>query len=124
MLRTPARLILAVALGATLLAAGCGGGSKSPGDKAAFCKDDATLNTASAKATSLADVVTIFKANAATIDDFAKQAPADIKDDATTLVTAAHKVISSGDATLFGGPTTEAAGKRVDAYCSKSTATT
>jgi hypothetical protein len=117
-------MLLACALGASLLAAGCSGGGGSKPDKAAFCRDNATLNTQSAKAKSLADVAKIFKANEATIDDFQKHAPADIRTDANTLVNAAHKVISTGSTKAFSVTATAAAGTRVDNYCAKSSGAT
>jgi hypothetical protein len=121
MSRKPNALLLAVALGATLIGAACGGGGGGKGDKAAFCLDNATLNTKAEKAKSLSDIVTIFKANKATIDDFGKQAPSEIKADAKALVEAANKVISTGNAQAFGDSAVSAAGKRVDKYCGQGT---
>jgi hypothetical protein len=133
--RTSERRLLVVAfiMIAALIAAGCGSSASkgasgstgsttttaaaSSGDKAAFCRDNATLNTKSQAATSIAQVITIFKSNVAVIDDFAKQAPAAISADAHAIVAAAHKVISTGSITAFGASAIGAAGKRVDTYC-------
>jgi hypothetical protein len=111
-------LMLASALGLSLLAAGCGGGSTT--DKAAFCHDNAMLNAKAQKITSVATAVSIFQANLSTIDDFGKKAPTDIKADAKKLVDAAHSVVASGNVKAFSDSATAAAGKRVDSYCGKS----
>jgi ABC-type oligopeptide transport system substrate-binding subunit len=125
MIRKPVLLLLALTLGAaTLAACGSSGGSASKASKAAFCRDNTKLSSSTQKATSLADIVKIFKANVATIDDFGKTAPADIAADAKKLVDAAHKVISTGDTKAFSDTATSDAGKRVDTYCGKSTTTT
>jgi hypothetical protein len=122
MTRRPIISLLAAVLGAMLFAAGCGGGSKGS-DKAAFCKDNAILNAKTATVSSLAEVAKLFKANVATIDDFGKKAPADIKADAQKLVDAAHKVISTGDASVFADNAVANAGKHVDTYCGQGTTT-
>jgi hypothetical protein len=138
--RTSERRLLVVAftMTAALLAAGCGSSASkgatgntdsttaaaSSGNKTAFCRDNATLNTKSQAATSVAEVITIFKNNVAVIDDFGKQAPANISADAHTIVVAAHKVISSGSITAFGATAIGTAGKRVDTYCGVSSGST
>jgi hypothetical protein len=119
----PTVALLAAAVSAVLLVAGCGGsGAKST--KAAFCSDNATLNTGTQKATDVAGVIAYFKANVATIDDFGRNAPSDIKADAQKLVTAAHKVIDSGDIKAFTDNAVAAAGKHVDSYCGTGATTT
>jgi hypothetical protein len=118
----PTLTLLAAALSAILLVAGCGGGG-SKSTKAAFCGDNASLNNGTQKATDIAGVIAYFKANVATIDDFGKNAPSDIKADAQKLVAAAHKVIDSGDIKAFTDTAVANAGKHVDSYCGTATTT-
>lgn len=120
----PTLTVLAAALSAALLVAGCGGGSKST--KAAFCRDNATLNAKSAKVTKKADTVRFFVDNIATIDHFGKVAPADIAADAQKMVRAAHDVISKKNAAAFENLSIATAARNVDKYCAppSSTSTT
>ena len=91
--------MLAVALGATLLAAGCGG--KKDGDPAAFCRDNTTLNNAFSKAKTVKDIVPELKANIATIDRLSGTAPGPVKEDVQKLVDAAHTAIRTGNGKPF-----------------------
>ena len=85
--------------------------------KAAFCADNAKLDKATAGITAVADLVTALKANQAVLDDFEKNAPADIQADATALVGAARSTISTGDASAFGAQAVLTAGGNVNNYC-------
>ncbi|HEY5013398.1 MAG TPA: hypothetical protein VIK61_11930 [Acidimicrobiia bacterium] len=118
----PTFTVLAAALSAALLVAGCGGGSKS--SKADFCRDNATLNAKSAKMTSRADTVKFFEENIATIDHFGKVAPADIATDAKKMVRAAHDVISKKSAAPFENGSIATSARTVDKYCGPPASTT
>ena len=87
------------------------------GDKVAFCADNATLDKASAGASTPAELVPLLKTNQSTISDFGDKAPADIRSDAMILVTAANNAITSGDATGFTTTAVQTAGQSVDTYC-------
>jgi hypothetical protein len=85
--------------------------------KDSFCADNAKLDKASKGITAAADFIAVMKANQSVIDDFAKNAPADIQADATTLVGAARASISTNDASGFATQAVASAGMHVDAYC-------
>jgi hypothetical protein len=104
--------------------AGCGGSSSSGSSKAAFCSDNLKLDKASSNASSASDVIKVFKDNQSTIDDFAKNAPSDIKAKAQTLASAADQAIKSGDASSFGTQAVADAGKAVDSFCGVSSSST
>jgi hypothetical protein len=87
------------------------------GDKTAFCNDNATLDKAFSGIQNAADFLTALKANQATVDDFDKNTPPDIKADASVLVTAAHTAISANDASGFQAAAVATAGTNVDNYC-------
>lgn len=87
------------------------------GDKAAFCRDNAQLDQATATARQSSDLIPIFKANRSLLNDFQSKAPSAIVDQAGVLVLAANHAISSGDASAFTTSKVVNAGKRVDAYC-------
>ena len=120
--KPPGVLLLATTLSAGLLVSGCGGGG-STGDKAAFCRDNATLNAKSVKVTNKADTVKFFADNIATIDHFGKVAPSDIRGDAKKMVSAAHAVISNKNATLFENPPVAKSAATVNKYCAPAAST-
>lgn len=106
-------------LSLTLLA-GCGGSSSSSssGDKTAFCQDNAKLDAATASATTPDEALAALKANQSTIDDFAKNAPADIKAQADVLVSTSKAAIAANDSSgLANNAKFSAAGTAVDSYC-------
>jgi hypothetical protein len=71
--------------------------------------------------TSAEEFVTVLKAQQSKFDAFLKNAPKEIKADAQTLVDAAKKAISSGDATPFQTDTKiSTSGEKVDAFCGSS----
>ena len=118
------------------LVVGCGGSSSSSssstasstpaststaasaGDKTAFCTDNAALDKATAAATTPAEALTALKANASTLDAFARDAPAAIKTQANVLAGDAKAAIAANDAAVFTSDAKFAnAGPAVDAYC-------
>lgn len=123
---TRARL---AAVGLAVAAAGvvsaCGGSSSSSnGNKTAFCKDNADLAALTVNITTPDQLVPIFKANRAKLDDLQKNAPSEVKTDTDLLVTTAKKGADSGDASGFSDPKLQAAGQHVDSFCGQSTTTT
>jgi hypothetical protein len=87
------------------------------GDKTAFCKDNAALDKATAAATTPAEALTALKANASTIDAFARDAPATIKAQANVLAGDAKAAIAANNSGVFSDPKFAAAGPAVDAFC-------
>jgi ABC-type glycerol-3-phosphate transport system substrate-binding protein len=110
------RPVIAAMLGAALVAAGCGSGSKH-GDAAAFCRDNAILTAKFSSATNVAQIIPDLKANLATIDDFGKKAPDAVKVDAKKLVDAAHAAIRTGDAKPFTQPVISLASTHAISFC-------
>ena len=115
-------IALAFVLMTIALVASCSSDSKSSnGDKAAFCKTNGELNSATNNITSPADLASAFKANSSKLDDALKNAPSEIKADVQKLVTAAKQVASSGDPSPFiNDQSLQTAGQRVDAFCGQS----
>jgi hypothetical protein len=87
------------------------------GDKVAFCSDNAKIDQATSGAQQASDLVPIFKANLSLLNELQAKAPSAIVSQAGMLVVAAHRAITSGDASAFSTSTVVAAGKKVDAYC-------
>jgi hypothetical protein len=118
MRRPPRSLPAAVA--ATVLLAGCGGSASSStaaASKTSFCADNAKLNQATAANSTLDQLLSTLKANQATIDDFGRTAPSDIKAKAQLLVSGAHAAIKVNTAAAFATAKYVDTGKTVDAYC-------
>lgn len=118
--------LLTVAVLLMVSLAGCGSGSKrsttssggaGSGNKTAFCTDNSKLDKATSSITSVDQVVPALKPVLATMNDFAKNAPGDIKPTADLLVNAASAAIKSNRGTPFTDPKVKAAGPTVDAYC-------
>ena len=115
--------VLAAALGATLLVAGCGssGSNNNNNDAktAAFCRDNTKIIVAGQGVTGgAAGVLGVLKANAATLEDFAKNMPNDvIKRDATKLVVAWRDAVRTGDAKAFLTARILNASTHVLSYC-------
>ena len=102
-----------------LLAIGLLGGCSTSGSatsKAKFCQDNATLDKAT-QVDSEAQFLAAIKAHQATIDDFAKTAPSDIKADAQAQVSAVEAAIKANKIDQAAVPALDAGGKRIDAYC-------
>jgi hypothetical protein len=117
------------------LVVGCGGSSSSStsstgstaptttttasvADKIAFCKDNAALDKATVDATTATEALAALKTNEATIDDFARVAPAEIKAQADVLAGDAKKAITANDPSVFSADAQFAkAGPLVDSYC-------
>ncbi len=114
--------ILAVA--ALTGVAGCGGSSSSGPNKADFCAANAKLDKATSNVTTVSGLIAVFKDNKSTIEDFIKNAPAAIKDQAQVLATAATSAIKSGNANSFQTPKLANAGKAVDSYCGQTSSST
>ncbi len=77
---------------------GSSSSSSSSASKAAFCKDNATLDKATASVTNANQLLQALKANQSTITDFGKVAPSAIKSDAEVLVSGANAAISANSA--------------------------
>ena len=112
----------AVSLAAVTMLAGCGGGSSSSSStaaasKAAFCRDNATIDKATASATTAPELLKGLKATQSTIADFAKAAPSAISAKAQVLVDGANAAIKANDASAFATPKFVDAGKAVNSYC-------
>ncbi len=120
------RLTTMVVLAAALTGvAGCGGSSSSSSpNKADFCAANAKLDKATSNVSSLGGLIVVFKNNKSTIDDFIKNAPAAIKDQAQVLANAAKSAIKSGNAGSFQTPKLATAGQSVDKYCGQSASST
>ena len=103
-----------------VLAGACSSDSKSSasaGDKTAFCKSNAEINS-SLNVNSSAELVTAFKSVSPKFDQYLKDAPSEIKSDAQKLVDGAKKAISSGDPSPFINPgALQDASKNVDTFC-------
>jgi hypothetical protein len=118
---------MALAVAAVTILAGCGASSSSSStrssattataSKVSFCQDNATLDKATASATSPAELVKDLKANQSTIAHFGKVAPAAITDQAQVLVTGAAAAIKSGNGDVFATPKFVKTGKSIDSYC-------
>ena len=112
------RTTVALALVTVVGLAGCGGSSSSSGpNKADFCAANTTLDKATANVTTLSGLVKALKDNKSAIDEFIKNAPAAIKDQAQLLANAADSAIKSGDASSFETSKIASAGQAVDKYC-------
>jgi hypothetical protein len=111
--------VLAAALGATLLAAGCGSSSKTSDTKtAAFCRDNTKIIEAGQGVTGEAGILGVLKANSATLEDFAKNMPHDvIERDATKLVVAWRDAIKTNSAKAFLTARILNASTHVLSYC-------
>lgn len=120
-LRTTALSIAAV----TLLAA-CGASSSTStsssvttvtASKVAFCHDNATLDKATASATSADQLVKALAANQSTIVHFGQVAPAAVNDRAQVLVTGADVAIKANDGAPFATAKFVNIGKSINSYC-------
>ena len=132
------RVLAAVGVVGISLLAGCGSSSKSSsssgdstattaaaaGDKTAFCADNAKLDKALNGASSPQELLPLVKANISTIDQFGKDAPADIKADATILVNASHAAVDKNDGAPFAEAPVMQAGDKINTYCGGGDATT
>jgi hypothetical protein len=117
------RLTIMMVLVAAVLTglAGCGGSSSSSGpNKADFCAANAKLDKATSNVTSVSGLITVFKDNKSTIQEFIKNAPSNIKAQAQVLANAANSAIKSGNASSFQTPKLASAGQSVDKYCGQS----
>jgi hypothetical protein len=112
--------VLAAALGATLLAAGCSDNNNNKNDAktAAFCRDNTKIIQAGQGVTGEAGILGVLKANVATLEDFAKNMPNDvIERDATKLVVAWRDAIKTNSAKAFLTTRIQLASTHVLSYC-------
>ena len=110
--------VLAAALGATLLAAGCSDNNKNDAKTAAFCRDNTKIILAGQGVTGEAGILRVLKSNVATLEDFAKNMPHDvIERDATKLVVAWRDAVRTEDAKPFLTTRIQLASTHVLSYC-------
>ncbi|HET9104915.1 MAG TPA: hypothetical protein VFN55_16305 [Solirubrobacteraceae bacterium] len=113
----------AVSLAAVIMLAGCGSSSSSStqtavaASKATFCRDNATIDKATASATTAPDLLKGLKATQSAITEFGHAAPAAISAQAKLLVDGANAAIKANDASGFATAKFVAAGKAVNSYC-------
>ena len=106
---------------AVAVLAGCGSSSGSAANKTKFCQDTATLAKAVAPVGAPdtpekdAQILKIFKANQATLDDFGKTAPSDISTDAQLLLQTINAAVKANSMDSFG--TAGGTGPRIATYC-------
>ena len=112
-------LVLSSAVALAALA-GCGS-SASTASKTKFCEKVASLNKLLAPVGAPdtpekdAQFLKIFKDNMATVDDFGKTAPSDIKTDAVLFMNTIKAVVKADS--MDGFPAGGQAGGRIAAYC-------
>jgi hypothetical protein len=124
MMRTTLRT-MALSIAAVTILAGCGGSSSTSSSsattvtasKVSFCQDNATLDKATASATSAAELVKDLKANQSTIVHFGQVAPSSVAAQAQVLVVGATAAIKSGDGDAFATAKFVKSGKAIDSYC-------
>lgn len=118
MRRPSGSILCAISIVAAL--AGCGSSSSSStavASKTSFCADNAKLNQATAANSTLGELLSTLKANRATIDDFGRVAPSDIRAKAQLLVSGAHTAIQNNTAAAFATAKYVNTGTAVNAYC-------
>jgi hypothetical protein len=93
------------------------GQAKGVANKAKFCYDNSALDKATSQAATIKDLLNIFVASQATINDFQGTAPSKIVKQVGALVHAARVAISTGDASAFGTKAIQNDGKQIDAFC-------
>jgi hypothetical protein len=122
MIRNRSGALVAACVFVTMLAAcGGGGGSSASGDKTAFCKTNAEIDTEVNKITSPDQLPAALKNVQGKLDAFVNSAPSEIKADAKLLVDAAKKAISTNDTTPFTTDSKlQAAGQHVNSFCGQS----
>jgi hypothetical protein len=116
---------MALAIASVTILAACGSSSSSTSasattaaaSKVAFCQDNATLDKATASATTSDEFVKDLKANQATIIHFGKVAPSSIAAQAQVLVVGATAAIKSGNGDAFATTKFVKTGKAIDSYC-------
>lgn len=125
MMRTTLRT-MALSIAAVTILAGCGASSSTStssstttvtASKVSFCQDNATLDKATASATTAAELVKDLRANQSTIVHFGQVAPAAVTDQAQILVTGAAAAIKSGNGDAFATAKFVKTGKAIDSYC-------
>ena len=126
MMRTTLRT-MAVSIAAVTILAGCGGSSSSSStsssattvtaSKVSFCQDNATLDKATASATTGTELVTALAANQSTIIHFGQVAPAAVSDQAQVLVTGAATAIKSKNGDAFATAKYVNVSKAINSYC-------
>jgi hypothetical protein len=127
MIRTTVRT-MALAIAAVTILAACGGSSSSgsstsssattvTASKVSFCQDNATLDKATASATTAAELVKDLKANQSTIVHFGQVAPSAVAAQAQVLVVGATAAIKSGNGDAFATTKFVKSGKAIDSYC-------
>jgi ABC-type oligopeptide transport system substrate-binding subunit len=124
MMRTTLRT-MALSIAAVTILAACGGSSTTSSSsattvtasKVAFCQDNATLDKATASATTGAELVTALAANQSTIAHFGQVAPAAVTDRAQVLVTGAATAIKSKNGDAFATAKYVNISKAINSYC-------
>jgi maltooligosyltrehalose synthase len=115
---------MAVSVAAVATLAGCGGSgsasstqSTAAASKVSFCRDNATLDKATASVTTAPEMLKALTANQSTIVHFGKVAPAEVNVRAQFMVTSANAAIKAKTADAVATPKFAAAGKSIDRYC-------
>jgi hypothetical protein len=86
--------------------------------KAVFCGYNTTLDKGSSSVNSAASFLAYLKANQTLIDNLSKSIPNDsIKAQATALLNAANKAVSTNDINALNDPSISGDGAAVDTYC-------
>ncbi len=125
MMRTTLRT-MALSIAAIALLAACGASSSSStsssattatASKVAFCQDNATLDKATASATTGAQLAKDLAANHSTIVHFGKVAPAAVSVKAQVLVTGANAAIKAKDGGAFATAKFVNISKSINSYC-------
>jgi hypothetical protein len=120
---------MALAIASVTILAACGSSSSSSStsssattataSKVAFCQDNATLDKATASATTSDELVKDLKANQATIVHFGKVAPGAVAAQAQVLVVGATTAIKSGKGDAFATAKFINISKAINSYCAE-----
>jgi hypothetical protein len=118
---------MALAIASVTILAACGSSSSSTSasattaaaSKVAFCQDNATLDKATASATTSDELVKDLKANQATIVHFGKVAPGAVAAQAQVLVVGATTAIKSGKGDAFATAKFINISKAINSYCAQ-----
>jgi hypothetical protein len=120
---------MALAITSVTILAACGSSSSvsttsttattAAASKVAFCQDNATLDKATASATTSDELVKDLKANQATIVHFGKVAPSSVAAQAQVLVVGATAAIKSGQGDAFATAKFINVSKAINSYCAQ-----
>jgi hypothetical protein len=98
-----------------IVLAGCGGGTAAPGAGSAFCSKAAFVEALIANHSG--PEIAFLKAHETHIDDLRNHAPAAVKADVITVVTAVHSAIAADSPALANTTTMNHAWSAVKTYC-------